>query len=231
MEKQFFTKDVQAILDKQYEKLTDEQKAHIDAGLENLTDEQIATVDKAFKQELALSEVFSQCWDDEDFEAEFKADPKKIFDKFGVEYDDNVDYVVINNDPKTITYVLPFEGVKESVEGLSEVFKKKVENIVEGKQVIPENWCFKFIQNTEDINYIVIPMSPENLTPEELEFVNGCGLFSFLGLDKIFGIFEKVFEEVVVVAQHYVLVADVMAAAGVAAIYLGIALIVVVSVA
>lgn len=180
MEKQIFTKDVQALLDKHYEQLTDEEKKQFDEGLDKLTDEQKDALDKSLQQQISLSEIYAQCWDDEEFKEEFMADPKKVMDKFGVEYDDNVDYVVLENEPKTITYVLPYSGVKEMVEGIAEDFKNKVSDVVEGKQVIPENWCIKFIQNTEDINYIVIPMSPENLTPEELEFVNGCGFISWL---------------------------------------------------
>lgn len=206
MEKQIFTKDVQALLDKHYETLTDEEKEQFDANIDQMTDEQKEAFDKGMQQQFALAEIFSQCWDDEDFKAEFKADPKKIMDKFGVEYDDNVDYVVLDNAPKTITYVLPFEGVKETVSALADSFKDKVADVVEGKQVIPENWSFKFIQNTEDINYIVIPMSPENLTPEELEFVNGCGFFSWL---------KDNFMENVFISQHLVLVTDIGAAVSV----------------
>ncbi len=180
MEKQIFTKDVQAVLEKQYELMTEEEKAQFDASLAELTDEQREQLDKSLKQQLSLAEIFSQCWDDADFKAEFMADPKAMMDKYGVEYDDNIDYVIVDNDPKTITYVLPFTGVKEVVDTLADEFKEKVADVVEGKQIIPENWSIKFIQNTEDINYIVIPMSPENLTPEELEFVNGCGFFSWL---------------------------------------------------
>lgn len=180
MEKQIFTKDVQALLDKHYEQLTDEEKKQFDEGVEQLTDEQREALDKSLQQQISLSEIYAQCWDDEDFKEEFKADPKKVMGKFGVEYDDNVDYVVLENEPKTITYVLPYAGVKEVVEGITEDFNNKVSDVVEGKQIIPENWCIKFIQNTEDISYIVIPMSPENLTPEELEFVNGCGFFSWI---------------------------------------------------
>jgi len=180
MEKQIFTKDVQAFLDKHYDRLTDEEKAQFDEGLGQLTEEQKDALDKSLQQQISLTEIFAQCWDDDDFKAEFKADPKKVMEKFGVVYDDNVDYVILENDPKTITYVLPFAGVKEVVEGLAEDFKSKVSDVVEGKQIIPENWNIKFIQNTEDVNYIVIPMSPENLTPEELEFVNGCGFISWI---------------------------------------------------
>lgn len=200
MEKQIFTKDVQAALEKHYEMLNDEQKEKFDADIENLTDEQREALDKNMQQQIALAEIFSQCWDDEDFKEEFKADPKKIMDKFGVIYDDNVDYVILDNEPKTITYVLPYEGVKETVESLSEAFKSKVADVVEAKQIIPENWCIKFIQNTEDVNYIVIPMSTENLTPEELEFVNACGFFDWIKDHFMFD---------VVVAFHYILLSDV----------------------
>lgn len=200
MEKQIFTKEVQAVLEGHYETLNDEQKERFDANIDKLTDEQKEALDKTVQQQIALAEIFSQCWDDEDFKAEFKADPKKVMDKFGVNYNDNVDYVVLDNDPKTITYVLPFEGVKEAVESLADALNKKVADVVEEKQIIPENWSIKIIQNTEDINYIVIPMSPENLTPEELEFVNGCGFFDFL---------DDFIVEEVFIASHLAVVIDI----------------------
>lgn len=209
MEKQIFTKEVQAVLDKNYEMLEDERKAEVDAQMENLTDEQKEAIEKSIQQQIALSEIFSQCWDDEDFEAEFKENPKKIMDKFGVEYDDNVDYVVLDNEPKTITYVLPFEGIKEAVSGIADAYKKKVEDVVESKQIIPENWSIKFIQNTEDVNYIVIPMSPENLTPEELEFVSGCGFWSDL--------WDAIFKEHLVIFMDFFIALQIAAAVVIAA--------------
>lgn len=216
MEKQIFTKEVQAVLDKQYELLTDEQKEKFDSDIEQLSDEQKEALDKALQQQIALAEIFSQCWDDEEFEEEFKADPKKMMDKYGVEYNDNVDYVVLSNDPKTVTYVLPFEGVKETVENIADTFKKKVADVVEGRQVIPENWCIKFIQNTEDVNYIVIPKSPENLTPEELEFVNGCGFFSWIKDHFVFD---------VAIASHVVIASELVGIIAVAAIVLAVAVV------
>ena len=33
-------------------------------------------------QATKLGEVFSQCWESEDFKKEFIADPKKVFDKY-----------------------------------------------------------------------------------------------------------------------------------------------------
>ncbi len=55
----------------------------------------------------------------------------------------------------------------------------------EAKQIIPEGWSIQLLQNTEDVDYIVIPASPEELTPEELEMINGgCG---FLGVILVAG--------------------------------------------
>ena len=69
----------------------------------------------------ALGEVFSQCWESEEFKQHFKEDPKSVFEEYGVPYED----------------------------------------------------------------YIVIPASPEELTPEELEMINGgCG---FLGVILVAG--------------------------------------------
>lgn len=52
---------------------------------------------------------------------------------------------------------------------------KKVEDLEdnEGKQIILDGWKELVYQNTPDKFYISIPHCPDNLTPEELEMLNG----------------------------------------------------------
>ena len=135
----------------------------------------------------ALGEVFSQCWESEEFKQHFKEDPKSVFEEYGVPYEDYKEYKVMDAPKKTMVYVLPYEGVKEAVQTITEGLLGNVKDVEgkEAKQIIPEGWSIQLLQNTEDVDYIVIPASPEELTPEELEMINGgCG---FLGVILVAG--------------------------------------------
>ncbi len=136
-------------------------------------------------QATKLGEVFSQCWESEDFKKEFIADPKKVFDKYGLEYNDDKEYRVLDTPPKTIIQVLPYENTKAAVKAMTDRINKSVEDLAddESKQILLEGWKWEIYQNTEDVYYIPIPRSPENLSPEELEMVNGgCIIFAILFL-------------------------------------------------
>ena len=136
----------------------------------------------------ALGEVFSQCWESEEFKQHFIEDPKPVFEEYGVPYDDSKEYKVMDAPKKTIVYVLPYEGVRKAVQAITEGLMGSVKDVEgeEAKQIIPEGWSIQFLQNTEDVNYIVIPSSPEDMTPEELEMINGgCG---FLGIVLVAGV-------------------------------------------
>ncbi len=126
-------------------------------------------------QATKLGEVYSQCWESDDFKKDFMADPKKVFDKFGIDYAENKDYRVLDTPPKTIIQVLPYENTKKGVESLAARLMKTVEDLKddESKQILLEDWKWEVYQNTEDLLYLPIPLCPENLSPEELEMVNG----------------------------------------------------------
>ncbi|MBR1909563.1 MAG: hypothetical protein IJ821_03145 [Lachnospiraceae bacterium] len=132
---------------------------------------------KAFMQDQAtkLGEVFSQCWESEEFKKDFMDDPKKVFEKYGLEYDDSKDYRILDTPPKTIIQVLPYENTKVGVQDLAARLLKTVEDLKteDSKQILLEDWKWEIRQSTEDVFYLPIPLCPENLSPEELEMVNG----------------------------------------------------------
>lgn len=131
----------------------------------------------------ALGEVFSQCWESEEFKQHFMEDPKSVFEEYGVPYEEDKEYKVMDAPKKTMVYVLPYEGVKEAVQAITEGLLGNVKDVEgkEAKQIIPEGWSIQLLQNTEDVDYIVIPSSPEEMTPEELEMINGgCGFLGFV---------------------------------------------------
>lgn len=132
-----------------------------------------------------LGEVFSQCWESEEFKEAFKADPKAIFKEYGVNYEENMNYKIIDTPDKTIVHVLPYKNAKKGIEDLCEIFKHHAEGLEDGddKQILLEGWCYSIYQNTEDTYYVPIPLCPDNLTPEELELVNGgCLIFALIFL-------------------------------------------------
>lgn len=127
-----------------------------------------------------LAEIFSQCWDDERFQARFIEHPKDVMAEFNIAYDKAKDYVVLPGKEKTLTCVLPYENVNEALKAIGNAFTKTAENGPDNRRILPEGWSYEFIQNTSDTNYIAIPMNPEKLSPEELEMVNGGCVFGLI---------------------------------------------------
>lgn len=154
------------------------------------------TEKKELEEQLTnLGEIFSQCWESDEFKQAFIKDPKAIFDEYDVKYDPSKEYKVIDSPAKTIINVLPYENAKQAFE----LYAKKMTDLVaevkdgEGKQILLEGWSWQFIQNTEDINYIVIPICPDSLSPEELEMVNGgCIVLGFVFAVGFLGFFAGV---------------------------------------
>ena len=132
---------------------------------------------KAHLQDQAtkLGELFSQCWESEEFKKDFIAEPKKVFDKYGLDYDDSKEYRILDTPPKTIIQVLPYENTKLGVHDMAARLLKTVEDLKDddSKQILLEDWKWEIRQSTADVFYLPIPLSPENLSPEELEMVNG----------------------------------------------------------
>ena len=132
---------------------------------------------KAYMEEQSskLGEIYSQCWESDDFKKKFMADPKAVLKEYGVNYDENKEYRVIDSPEKSIVQVIPYENTKKGMEAFTKGLMKSVEGLgdEDAKQVLLEGWKWEVYQNTEDVNYLVIPHSPENLSPEELEMING----------------------------------------------------------
>lgn len=154
----------------------------MDKNLE-LTEEQRQQAKELLEDQMTkLGEVFSQCWESDEFKEAFIEDPKAIFDEYGINYDKDRRYKVFQTPDKTLVHVLPYKGVKQGIKNFVELLNKHVEDIEENdeKQILPEDWSWQVYQNTEDMYYIPIPICPEDLTPEELELVNGGCLVAIL---------------------------------------------------
>lgn len=170
-----------------------------------LTEEQQRQLEE---QQAKLGEIFSQCWESDEFKQAFIEDPKSIFAEYGVNYIDELNYKIIDTPEKTIIQVLPYKGVKGGVHKFTDTLNKKVEDLNDDdeKQVLLEGWKYEIYQNTEDTIYMPIPICPESLSPEELEMVNGGCL--------IFGFFFLVAAEAVATATTVFALAEIAAVAG-----------------
>lgn len=190
-----------------------EENKKFEEGKE-LSPEIKALLEKDQENRKKLAEIFSQCWDDEGFKKNFIENPKKVMDEFGVEYDKSKDYKILDSKAKTVTYVLPYENIKQTLEALGQAFAQVAEQGTDTRKIIPDGWTMEFIQNTVDTNYLVIPVNPETLTPEELEMVNG-GCFFIAAF--VFLVTTVAVAGVSVVAGVLLAVAALVGAVGVAA--------------
>ena len=148
-----------------------------------LTEQQKKELQEAINDQMnRMGEVFSQCWESDEFKQAFIKDPKAIFKEYGVNFNDEKEYVVIDSPAKSIVHVLPHDGVKSAVQGFNDILYKKVEDLddKDGRQILLDGWKYEIYQNTPDKFYIAIPHSPEDLSPEELEMVNGGCFFAVL---------------------------------------------------
>ena len=142
----------------------------------DLTEEEKAKLKADFEDQVnKLGEVYSQCWESEEFKQAFIEDPKAIFKEYDINYSDDIEYRVIDTPDKTIVHVLPNKQIKTAMKALTDKFNKLVEDIDDNdsKQILLDGWKWEIYQNTENVVYLPIPLCPENLTPEELEMVNG----------------------------------------------------------
>lgn len=122
-----------------------------------------------------IGEIYSQCWESDEFKQAFIENPKAIFKEYGVNYEDSLEYKIIDTPDKTMIHVLPYKNTKGGVAAFCDKLMKQVEDLSDEdeKQLLLEGWCYQIYQNTEDTVYLPIPISPENLSPEELQMVNG----------------------------------------------------------
>lgn len=180
-----------------------------------LTEEQKKQLSDALTEQMdRMGEIFSQCWESDEFKQAFIKDPKAIFKEYGVNHASDKEYVIIDSPEKTLINVLPYEGIKGAIDGFTENFKNRVKDLddKEGKQIILDGWKFVTYQNTPNKFYIVIPHCPEDLSPEELEMVNG-GCFILVAEFLIFATSVAVGLEVAALAAVAAVVFEAAAAA------------------
>ena len=134
----------------------------------NLTNEQKEELKKKVEDQVQkLGEVFSQCWESEEFKKAFMQDPKAIFREYDVNFDDSKEYRILDTPEKTMIHVLPYEGIRPAMEKLCETFMKHVKDLgdEDSKQLLLEGWKWEIYQCTEDVIYMPIPLSDLSICP------------------------------------------------------------------
>src|SRR5438094_8156181 len=63
-----------------------------------------------FRAAVAMAEVFEQCWQDPDFKAAFKNDPRPALANAGINVPVDVELRVVENEPGVLYLVLPSPG-------------------------------------------------------------------------------------------------------------------------
>ena len=117
-------------------------------------------------------QVVAKCWEDEAYKKRFIEDPEGVLTEAGFVVDEGVTYKVIEQ-PKLVKYfVLPHENTKDAVQTITKSFLNQVEK---KDVVIPKGTEVRIIQNTDDIRYMILPVSPKSLTQAELKLVAGGG--------------------------------------------------------
>ncbi len=115
-------------------------------------------------------EIIAKCWEDEAFKKRFLEDPEGVLTEAGVVLEEGVTYKVIEA-PKLVEYlVLPQVDTRTAVHDLTRLFLNKVEKT---DVMIPEGTEVRIIQNTDDMRYLILPVSPKALSKAELAKVAG----------------------------------------------------------
>ncbi len=115
-------------------------------------------------------EIIAKCWEDEAFKKRFLEDPEGVLTEAGVVLEEGVTYKVIEA-PKLVEYlVLPQVDTRAAVHDLTRLFLNKVEKT---DVMIPEGTEVRIIQNTDDMRYLILPVSPKALSKAELAKVAG----------------------------------------------------------
>jgi hypothetical protein len=99
-----------------------------------------------------LAAINARCWDDEKFKAQFIAEPQKVFEKYEIPYNPNMEYRVLECSENENILVLPAEGWKDIIS----VAAKRAQDFSESAQIIPEGKRQVIVQNTDKVTYLVI---------------------------------------------------------------------------
>ena len=107
-------------------------------------------------RKLIIAEILNRCWDDAAYKAQFVAEPAKVLADAG----DSAHYIV-----------LPEKDAAAVLEQLKNAAAQKENFIPAGKEI-------RFVQNSDAVNYIILPHQPiEMLTDEQLDQIAGGDWF------------------------------------------------------
>ena len=119
---------------------------------------------------LKYGEVVAKCWEDEAYKKRFLEDPESVLAEAGFVVEEGVTYKVIEQ-PKLVKYlVIPHGNAKDAVQTIAKSLMNRIE---QSDVIIPEGTEVRIIQNTDDMRYMILPVSPKSLSAAELKMVAG----------------------------------------------------------
>lgn len=117
------------------------------------------------RNRILFATLIAHCWEDEDYRRRFISDPQTVCIEEGILVPDDIE-LVVKEDTSSLTHVvLPSETSDEALNQFGELLRKFLP--------LPTGYTLALIQNTEKMNYLVIPLNPRSikvdLTDADLE--------------------------------------------------------------
>lgn len=112
------------------------------------------------RNRVIYSSIIARYWQDQEFADRLRADPTKTCIDEGIILPDNLTLEVRFNTTDETFVIFPFENYDAAIEQFHEALKVLLP--------LPQNHSLTVIQNTEFVNYIVLPLPPPSSVGVEL---------------------------------------------------------------
>lgn len=122
------------------------------------------------RDRVITAEVIAKAWKDDAYRARLIADPNKVLTEAGAKVPEGMTIQVVANSPTIANVVIPYAERWEEAE---ETFFEGLRKILP----LPAGIELRVVQNTKDVRYLVLPLSPDmgELSEEDLMAVAGGG--------------------------------------------------------
>ena len=110
------------------------------------------------RNRVLYASIIARCWQDDSYRKEFIQDPTALCQKEGIIIPEGVSFVVKENTADTTYVVMPDQRVDEAIQQFSEALASLLP--------LPDGHSLTMIQNTPEINHIVLPLPPASIGVE-----------------------------------------------------------------
>lgn len=112
--------------------------------------------------QIAWGKVVSAAWENSAYAEKLRTTPKEVMKEAGIPYDDSKNYVIMEK-PDNVLYIVQPEGTPENMM-----------NVIPQGTRVPDGCVIRFLVNTADTVYIVLPpLDAQPLSDEALSQVAG----------------------------------------------------------